>query len=271
MSTNYIDDIDDIEIQQFIPQNVVQVGNVVGIFGPRQSGKSIVCENICRAIAPMTDCFVVIDPDPNRSNLPPKSLVLREWDADFMDRLLRSQQEAWRQTNTWLNKDPSERRDLPPKKGLNLCVVIAGINFSKVANLESMLLQSRRFHVTVIIECQLPLDLKPLYRAQLDYTICSTAYKRVEQVHVHQAYFDQFETFREFMEISEYLQKKNKYYWVCGGLDSSQVGWFQSECHLTKPTLPKPPKRKRTIRLVDATTAPTPTKPKKPYNPIQLY
>lgn len=256
-------DSPDLEIQQFIPKNVVHVGHVIGIFGPGESGKSTVTENICQAITSKVDYFIVIDPGPTRSSYPQKSLILREYNADFMDRMLRSQQEAWRQTNAWLSKSPSERRDLPPKKGLNVCVVMANVNYSKAAYLHRLLLNGRHHHMTVIIECQSPLDLKPVCRGQLDYAICSTGYERTHKIHVHRNMFGHIQTFQEFNEILEYLRNRGKYYWMCAVYcGQPSIGWFQSEYHQEEPAPPqppKPPKRKRTIRLVDAPS----TNPKK--------
>lgn len=186
-------------VYEFSPYVELELGEVVCLNGRRGSGVSTACKDLCHALTPRIDMLVVIDPFAEKGDYPKCATIFEDWDEDFMDRLLRSQQEAWRQHNA---HELGQKRKHPPKRGLNICVVMNAQLIDhmtwKSKVLRKMLSSSMRYHITILITTQSPSTLNPYCRSQIDWALTAGTNVAQEQDKLYDTFFSMFAKFSHF-------------------------------------------------------------------------
>lgn len=217
----------DFKVKEFLPDEDINLGNIISLLGRRGAGKSVAMKSIMRVLSSVIDLAIVMCPTAEANHFPdhvPRSCIYETWEPDFIEDLLDYQKEQWEHGT-----------------GHEVLLILDDLSFDKkmftTRAFQQLFKNGRHSHITVIISSQGVLDMGPI-RDQVD--IVMTAAYLADNIleKLHDNYFSLFKYYdfkRTILKIT-----KNRQWLVmdCKFSDSydlsSCIFWYKAEYPVPK-------------------------------------
>lgn len=189
-----------LKLQEFFPDEDINLGNIIATLGRRGSGKSVVTRALCQVLSRVIDFVVALTPTAEANDYPsfvPRTCIFEDFDADYVEDLITYQQTQW-ESGT----------------GKEVLLILDDCAFdSKMFRSRAfrrLFFNGRHAHITVIITSQFALDMPPPIRAQIDLVFTACEYSDNTLVRLHENYFSIINSYRDFKRIMlEIAQKRH--------------------------------------------------------------
>lgn len=189
-----------VTIQEFFPNEDINLGNRIAVLGKTGSGKSVVTWALCHALCPVIDMCVVMCPTAEENNyhkITPRNLIFEDFDEDYIINLIAHQKKCMRKYGA-----EGTRKVL---------IILDDLAFdSKMFSCKAfkrLFFNGRWAQITVIITSQFALSMPPPIRSQLQLvlTACEFSDNSLEKLHDN---FFSIVKFTDFKRIMLEITKK---------------------------------------------------------------
>ena len=188
-----------VKIQEFFPEEDINLGNRIAVLGKTGSGKSVVTWALCHALCPVIDLCVVMCPTAEENNyhkITPKNFIFEDFDEDYILSLISYQKRCMRKYGV----------DGTRKVLIILDDLAFDAKMFSCKAFKRLFFNGRWAQITVIITSQFALSMPPPIRSQLQLvlTACEFADNSLEKLHDNFFSIVKFTDFKRIMlEITQ--------------------------------------------------------------------
>lgn len=177
----------DFNVKQFLPDEDINLGNIISLLGRRGAGKSVLMKTLMQVLSSVIDLCIVMCPTAEANGFPdhvPRSCIYETWDPDFIEDLLDYQKEQWESG-----------------QGKEILLVLDDLSFDRkmftTRAFQQLFKNGRHSHITVIISSQSALDMGPI-RDQVDIVMTASYLTDNVLEKLFDNYYSLFNNFHDF-------------------------------------------------------------------------
>lgn len=166
----------------------------------------------------MNDSNNVFPDDPTR--------IQKPWDSDFVGRLIRSQNEAWRQNNKFESREKTSKK--APKTGLRIGIMIE-VDHSIVHSKTFKKLASRysNHHISLFVTCRKANVLVGTHTDGFTRIVSTSAMNREPETIYNLLFKPVLPRFVDFVSVKQAVCTKVHHLGLVPGLDRDTLGWIK--------------------------------------------
>lgn len=183
-----------VRVQEFIPDEDINLGNRIAVLGQTGSGKSVVTWALCHSLCPVIDMTIVMCPTAEENNyhkITPRNLIFEDFDEEYVLNLIAYQKKCMKKFG--------------PEGTRKILFILDDLAFdSKMFSCKAfkkLFFNGRWAQITVIMTSQFALSMPPAIRSQLQLVLTACEFSDNILDKLHENYFSivKFHDFKRIM------------------------------------------------------------------------